>query len=128
VAPTSVSLLNRLKVARADAPDWNQFEEIDRPLIRLWVGRVPGVDGEVDDLAQEVMLVLIREIPRFDRLREGSFRSWLRIMTANRLRTIFRKRRRFPAVGLDQTGPPVTFPRTSDDDDDFRGSHPVPTR
>jgi RNA polymerase sigma-70 factor (ECF subfamily) len=105
VAPTSISLLDRLRVASPDAPVWKQFEAIYSPLIRRWLGRIPGLNGEIDDLAQEVMLILVRELPRFERQREGSFRSWLRIMTANRVRTFWRKRRRIPSVGrqVDQT-------------------------
>ena len=43
VTRTSLSLLDRLKVARADASDWNQFEAIYRPLIRRWIGQIPGL-------------------------------------------------------------------------------------
>src|SRR5271166_6097500 len=90
VTPTSLSLLDRLKAARADASDWNRFEAMYRPLIRRWIGQIPGLGSEVDDVAQEVLLVLVREIPRFDRRREGSFRAWLRQVTVNRVR-VFRR-------------------------------------
>jgi RNA polymerase sigma-70 factor (ECF subfamily) len=96
---TSDSLLGRLKVAGRDDPDWEKFEAIYSPLIRRWVGRVPGLDGEADDVAQEVMVVVTREIPRFVRQREGSFRAWLRAMTAHRVRTAWRKLRRVHVVG-----------------------------
>ncbi len=100
---TSLSLLDRLKVARADASDWNQFEAIYRPLIRRWIGQIPGLGTEVDDVVQEVMLVLVREIPRFERQRLGSFRAWLRQITVNRVRVYKRQRYRQPAVAADQT-------------------------
>ena len=41
MTPTSVSLLDRLKGARADASDWNRFEALYRPLIRRWIGQIP---------------------------------------------------------------------------------------
>ncbi len=44
---------------------------------------------------------MARELPRFERRREGSFRAWLRKVTVNRTRTYWRRRRRRPAVGLD---------------------------
>ena len=47
----SVSLLDRLKVARADASDLNRFEAMHRPLIRGGIGQVPGLETEVDDVA-----------------------------------------------------------------------------
>jgi RNA polymerase sigma-70 factor (ECF subfamily) len=99
VTPTSFSLLDRLKTARPDASDWNRLQEVYEPLIRRWLGRVPGLGAEVDDLAQEVFVILVREIPRFERRREGSFRAWLRQVAVNKVRT-FRRRRR-AAVGLD---------------------------
>ena len=99
--PTSVSLLDRLKVARPDASDWNRLHGIYLPLIRRWLGRVPGLGDESADLAQEVLVVVFREVPRFDRQREGSFRAWLRQVTVNRIRTYCRKRHRRPIVGLD---------------------------
>ncbi len=98
---TSVSLLDRLKAARPGASDWNRLQAIYLPLIQRWLGRVPGLGDEVADLTQEVLIVVFREIPRFDRQREGSFRAWLRRVTVNRIRIYRRQRRRRPAVGLD---------------------------
>ncbi len=103
MTPTSLSLLDRLKVARADASDWNRFEAIYRPLIRRWIGQIPGLGHDVEDVTQEVMLVLVQEIPRFERQRLGSFRAWLRQITVNRIRVHRRKHYRQPAVAADQT-------------------------
>src|SRR6516162_3278229 len=99
--PTSVSLLDRLKVARPDASDWHRLQGIYLPLIRRWLRRVPGLGDEASDLAQDVFLVVVRELPRFERRREGSFRAWLRKVTVNKARGYGRQRRRRPAVTLD---------------------------
>ena len=99
--PTSLSLLDRLKAAAPNASDWKRLQDIYLPLIRRWVGRIPGLGGEGDDLAQEVFVVIVREIPRFDRQREGSFRAWLRQVTINKVRALWKQRQRWPAVGLD---------------------------
>jgi hypothetical protein len=80
--PTSLSLLDRLKVARPDASDWNRLQGVYLPLIERWLRRVPGLGDESADLAQEVLVVVFRTVPRFDRQREGSFRAWLRQVTA----------------------------------------------
>src|SRR6059058_5655110 len=101
VNPTSVSLLDRLKVARPDAPEWGRLQGIYLPLIRRWLGRVPGLGDESADLAQEVLVVVFREVPRFDRRREGSFRAWLRKVTVNKILNYRRQRQRRPSVGLD---------------------------
>jgi RNA polymerase sigma-70 factor (ECF subfamily) len=98
---TSVSLLDRLKAARPDASDWNRLQGIYLPLITRWLGRVPGLGVEADDLAQEVFIVVIRELPRFDRQREGSFRAWLRQVTVNRVRTHRKRSHKRATVRLD---------------------------
>jgi RNA polymerase sigma-70 factor (ECF subfamily) len=115
--PTSLSLLDRLKAARPDASDWNRLQEIYLPLIQRWLGRIPGLGDESADLAQEVLIVVIREVPRFDRQREGSFRAWLRRVTVNKLRNYHRKRHRRPTVGLDPAD--GFLERLSDPNDDL---------
>ncbi len=97
--PTSLSLLNRLRVAAPDAPDWRRLHNIYFPLIQAWLRRVPGIDNDADDLAQEVLIILVRELPKFDRRRDGAFRAWLRQITVNRVRTLRKARARLPKVG-----------------------------
>jgi RNA polymerase sigma-70 factor (ECF subfamily) len=101
VNPTSLSLLDRLKVARPEASDWRHLQAIYLPMIRRWLERVPGLGDESVDLAQEVLIIVFREVPRFDRRREGSFRAWLRQVTVNRIRVYRRQQRRRPVAGLD---------------------------
>jgi RNA polymerase sigma-70 factor, ECF subfamily len=101
VNPTSVSLLDRLRAARPDDPDWLRLEEIYQPLIRRWLGRVPGLGDESADLTQEVFLVMVRDIPSFERRREGSFRAWVRQVTVNVLRNHRKRQSRRRAVGMD---------------------------
>ncbi len=103
MTPTSVSLLDRLKVARPDASDWGRLHDIYLPLITRWLRRIPGSGDESDDLAQEVFVVMVREIPRFERQREGSFRAWLRQVTVNKVRTFRKQLGRKPVAGMDLT-------------------------
>ncbi len=117
VNPTSLSLLDRLKAARPDASDWSRLQGIYLPMIERWLGRVPGLGDESADLAQEVLVVVFREVPRFDRQREGSFRVWLRRVTVNKIRNYRRKRHRRPAVGLDAAD--GFLERLSDPNDDL---------
>jgi RNA polymerase sigma-70 factor (ECF subfamily) len=96
---TSLSLLERLQ-AQPDAASWQRLVEIYTPLIRGWLQRDPTLREEADDLTQEVLSVLIKELPQFHRQRPGSFRAWLRIITINRLRELWRDRHRRPqAIG-----------------------------
>ncbi|WP_231753364.1 sigma-70 family RNA polymerase sigma factor [Rosistilla carotiformis] len=67
-----------------------------RPLIQKLVATYPDLKDQADDIAQDVSLVLMRELPVFQRQRKGSFRAWLRIVIVNRLRTAVREHRRGP--------------------------------
>jgi RNA polymerase sigma-70 factor (ECF subfamily) len=95
MSATSLSLLERLRRDPTKS-DWDRLDSVYRPLIRSWLNRVPGLRDEAEDIAQDVMLILIREVPDFERQREGSFRNWLRRVTANRVREFWRKRARQP--------------------------------
>ena len=96
---TPVSLLDRLKGAAADSPDWQKLNDIYVPFIRSCLARISGARGESDDLAQNVLLVLVRELPAFQSRGQGSFRAWLRTITVNQTRAHFKKRRRQPVAG-----------------------------
>ncbi len=101
MSPTSFSLLDRLKVAGPEASDWNRLQGIYLPLIERWLSRVPGLGDESADVAQEVLVVVFREIPRFERQREGSFRAWLWKLTVNQTLNYLQQRHPGPAIGLD---------------------------
>jgi RNA polymerase sigma-70 factor, ECF subfamily len=86
---TSVSLLERLAGSPSDE-DWRRLLDLYQPLLRAWMGRA-GVDAtDVDDLTQEVLLVVFREVGGFERRRTGAFRSWLRTILVHRVRDHFR--------------------------------------
>jgi RNA polymerase sigma-70 factor (ECF subfamily) len=92
---TSASLLERLRTSPDEAA-WQRLDNLYRPLIRRWLLRDASLGEEVEDVVQEIMSVLIRELPRFQRRRCGSFRRWLRTIAANRLGAFYRSRRRRP--------------------------------
>jgi RNA polymerase sigma-70 factor (ECF subfamily) len=93
---TPVSLLERLRL-RPDGAAWRRLVDLYTPLIRNWLGYHALAQPDVEDLVQEVLGVLVRELPRFRHdLRRGAFRRWLRTITVNRLRTFWRERRSRP--------------------------------
>ena len=99
MSATPVSLLERLKTARPDADDWRRLHEIYVPMVARWLARVPDVsESDAPDLAQEVLLVLFKAIPRFERQREGSFRKFVKLTVLNRLRTYWKAGRKLPAA------------------------------
>jgi RNA polymerase sigma-70 factor (ECF subfamily) len=111
---TSVSLLERLRV-EPDPPSWQRLVDLYTPLIQGWLRRFGLQPQDADDLVQEVLAVVVRELPQFhyDPAR-GSFRAWLRAVTSNRLRAFWRARQARPPVaggddparGLDQLEDP----------------------
>ena len=91
---TSLSLLDRLANA-GDNADWQKLLSIYRPFIQSVIQGYPNLLSEADDISQNVMLVLMRELPVFNRQRTGSFRLFLRQITINQLRTASRKSKKF---------------------------------
>jgi RNA polymerase sigma-70 factor (ECF subfamily) len=70
------------------------------PLVRYWLARFPGLGKEIDDLVQDVLVVLVHELPSFERRRHGAFRAWLRQITINRVRTWWRTQLKQPQAQL----------------------------
>lgn len=94
---TSASLLERLRSSPEEA-DWGQLLELYTPLIRVWMRRYSSSQQDADDVVQEVLSVVIRKLPAFERQRTGSFRSWLRSITVNCLRDSWRANKFRPSA------------------------------
>src|SRR5262249_36792974 len=98
MSATSVSLLERLRL-HPDAGSWKQLVELYTPLIQGWLRRQGVAPADADDLTQEVLAVLVRELPGFQHDgRAGAFRCWLRTITVHRLRDFWRQRHRRPVA------------------------------
>jgi RNA polymerase sigma-70 factor (ECF subfamily) len=96
MSDTSASLLERLR-RQPDGESWKRLVDLYTPLLRGWLRRNLVPPDDADDLVQEVMTVLVRELPQFQYDRRcGSFRAWLRTITVNRLRMFWRSRRSRP--------------------------------
>jgi RNA polymerase sigma factor (sigma-70 family) len=90
---TPISLLERLRL-RPDPESWQRLVDLYSPLLRDWLRRYAVSHADADDLVQEVLTILVRELPDFRHdLRRGAFRRWLRNILVNRLRTFWRSRR-----------------------------------
>jgi RNA polymerase sigma-70 factor (ECF subfamily) len=96
---TSRSLL--VRAGQGHEPAWQQLVGLYRPLIHGHLLRQGVQPQEADDLAQDVLTVLVRELPHFEHAgRPGAFRSWLRQVTVNRAREFWRSGRcRTAAIG-----------------------------
>jgi RNA polymerase sigma-70 factor (ECF subfamily) len=99
VPDTSASLLQRLQ-AQPDGPSWQQLVELYQPLLYAWLRRHALQTSDADDIVQDVLATLVRELPQFhyDSSR-GCFRGWLRTILVNRLRGFWRKRQNQALAG-----------------------------
>jgi len=89
---TSKSLLVKAR-DRSDQAAWRRLTELYEPLIERWVRPHVAQRADAEDLVQEVMTTLVRELPGFDHNeRPGAFRAWLRTITIHRLRAYWEKR------------------------------------
>jgi RNA polymerase sigma-70 factor (ECF subfamily) len=94
---TSVSLLERLAGAPTD-DDWRRLLDLYQPLLRAWMARAGIPVSDTDDLIQEVLLIVFREVAGFERRGPGAFRAWLRAILANRIRDYYHARQSRPTA------------------------------
>ena len=67
------------------------------PLIRAWLRKYDVQDSDADDLAQEVLLAVSKDLGKFEHGGQpGAFRGWLKAILVNRLRKFWRARDRRP--------------------------------
>lgn len=94
---TSLSLLDRAR--RGDDVSWQTLAEFYFPLLRRWLARHGVQAADADDLVQEVLVVVARELPKFEHNgRLGAFRAWLKTILIFRLRDFWRSRKYRPAA------------------------------
>lgn len=75
---TSLSLLNRLRSHPDDEQSWNRFVALYGPKIKGWCVGWGVQGGDADDITQNVLMAIIRQIESFRYDPNGRFRSWLK--------------------------------------------------
>ena len=81
---TPASRLEPLR--RPDEPDaWRRFVHLYTPLLLGWARRFGLQDPDAAYLVQEVFVVLLQEMPRFQYDPHKRFRGWLRTIMVNKL-------------------------------------------
>jgi RNA polymerase sigma factor (sigma-70 family) len=99
---TPLSLLERLRHS-PDDPSWRRLTDLYLPLVRRWLNQQGLPPADADDLTQEILLVIVRELPGFDHSgRKGAFRTWLRTITVHRLRGFWRTKHTGPNQAIEQ--------------------------
>jgi RNA polymerase sigma-70 factor, ECF subfamily len=90
---TRVSLLSHASAGCDQA--WSQMVQLYQPLVYGWLRRHEVSHHDAEDLTQDVLSVLVRELPSFVHSgRTGAFRCWLRQITAHRAQQFWRPGRR----------------------------------
>jgi RNA polymerase sigma-70 factor (ECF subfamily) len=99
---TSKSLLDRARDL-GDAASWRRLIDLYTPLIQRWVRPYVAQPADADDVIQEVLVALARDLAGFRHTQApGAFRAWLRAIAVNRLREYWRSRHGRPqAAGGD---------------------------
>jgi RNA polymerase sigma-70 factor (ECF subfamily) len=91
---TSYSLLERLRQPNADSQAWERFVQLYTGLLYRWARRWGLQEADASDAIQDVLLVLLRELPSYKPTPNVRFRTWLWAVTHNRVRSL--RRKRFP--------------------------------
>ncbi|OWK43177.1 RNA polymerase sigma factor [Fimbriiglobus ruber] len=80
-ARTSVTLLARLGGASADAPAWGEFLRRYGPQVLGWCRHFRLQDADAEDVAQDVLLRVSKQMKSFRYDPGRSFRGWLKTVT-----------------------------------------------
>lgn len=93
---TSVSLLDRA-CNDSGSESWTRLASIYTPLLQVWLRKYALQPSDVDDLVQDVLVTVSRELPAFEHSgRTGAFRSWLRMILVHRVQNFWRSRKHQP--------------------------------
>ena len=69
-----LSLLAQLQESD-EADSWARFARLYTPLITAWLRKYDVQNSDIDDLMQDVLLAVSKDLPRFERRGPGAFRG-----------------------------------------------------
>jgi RNA polymerase sigma-70 factor (ECF subfamily) len=93
---TPVSLLEQLRRSPDEAA-WARFVHLYSPLLFRWARQAGLDEADAGDLVQDVFVILLKELPRFELDPAHSFRAWLKTVVLNRWRNQVKRQARAPA-------------------------------
>jgi RNA polymerase sigma-70 factor (ECF subfamily) len=93
---TPVSLLEQLRHSPDEAA-WARFVHLYSPLLFRWARQAGLDEGHACDLVQDVFVILLKELPRFEHDSAHSFRAGLKTVVLNRWRNHLKRQARAPA-------------------------------
>lgn len=87
---TSLSLLSRLR-GSDETESWTRLVDLYTPLIRNWLRRYDVQESDAEDLTQEVLLAVSKDLTEFEHGGgQGAFRGRIKTILVNRLRKFWR--------------------------------------
>lgn len=102
--PTRYSLLSRLQ-DWDDHASWKEFFDTYWRLIYSFALKSGLTDAEAQDVVQETIISVAKDIQKFKRDRHfGSFKGWLRNLTRWRIADQLRRRHHNPTVSIETMG------------------------
>ena len=96
---TSLTLLGRLRSNPDDIAAWDAFVDRYQPMIRRWCSQWQLQPADVDDVTQNVLLALSRQMKTFEYRASGRFRSWLKTIAYRAWCDFLEARRRQAVTG-----------------------------
>lgn len=96
---TSTTLLLRLQLAPSDHAAWNEFVERYGRRIEGWCRQWGLQNADAEDVAQTVLLKLLRAMESFRYDARQRFRAWLKTVTHHAWQDWVRSRKRLVASG-----------------------------
>ena len=97
---TRLSLLERARDGSASA--WDELDRLYRPFVGGWLRRQGLPVADADDLTQDVLAALARDLASFDHSgRPGALRAWLRTACLHRVQGFQRQARQAPIAGTE---------------------------
>lgn len=98
---TSLTLLGRLTRNPEDQTAWREFEGRYGPKVRTWCRKWGLQDADADDVTQNVLLDLSRQMSGFELRQSGRFRSWLKTVAYRAWCDFLERRKRGMAGAAD---------------------------
>ena len=119
IRATRQTLIQRLKNT-ADDEAWKEFYDFYWRLVSGWARGFGCSPEKADDVFQETMVCLLRNISTFEyNPAKGSFRSYLKTIVRSRCYDLFRKESRYIATGDDSDKNGETFESMNFEDDNI---------
>ena len=113
---TSQSLLSQLRHRPSDSDSWDRFVDIYQPKITRWCLGWGLQRSDADDVAQNVLLAMARQMKEFKYDPNGRFRAWLKTIAYRAWVDFVKSKNRQPSgTGSDELHDVLASIETRDD-------------